>query len=129
MIDNNIEPKHQAMVDMLVKNPVEIKANMSVRMCDLLHATLGIASESGEIVDAVKKHVIYNQPLDKENLIEELGDLEFYMHQLRQELGITRELTLQANYDKLLLRYPNFKYTDAKAKERLDKALAKTKAP
>ena len=46
---------------------------------DLLHMTLGIAGESGELVDAVKKYWVYGKPLNVNNVIEELGDLLFYI--------------------------------------------------
>ena len=49
---------------------------------------VGVSGEAGELLDAVKKAVIYRKPLDLENVIEELGDLEFYMEGLRQGLEI-----------------------------------------
>ena len=64
---------------------------------------------------------IYGKPLDRENVIEELGDLEFYMEGLRQGLGITREETLQANVAKLGARYAAGKYSDKAAIARADK--------
>jgi NTP pyrophosphatase (non-canonical NTP hydrolase) len=45
----------------------------------LLHAQLGIASEAGELADAIKKEYAYEQSLDKENVEEELGDLLWYI--------------------------------------------------
>lgn len=45
----------------------------------LLHAAMGIATEAGEIVDALKKHIFYGKELDLVNLEEELGDLSWYM--------------------------------------------------
>lgn len=96
----------------------------SVIAVELLHAAIGIGSESGEIQDTIKKVCIYGQPLEgkhHENLIEELGDLEFYMQELRSLIGVTREETLLANIAKLEKRYPDG-YSDEKAKERKDKA-------
>ena len=46
-----------------------------------------------------------SQAIDRENVIEELGDLEFYMEGVRQNLGITREETLNHNIQKLSKRY------------------------
>lgn len=69
----------------------------------------------------MKKHVIYNKPLDRENVVEELGDLEFYMEQLRQNVGITREETLAANIAKLEIRYNGLRYSDQAAQQRADK--------
>lgn len=89
--------------------------------CHMWHMASCIPGEAGELFDAVKKHVIYNQPLDRANAVEELGDIEFYIEGLRQCLGITREETLAANIEKLSVRYAGFKYTDAAAKDRADK--------
>lgn len=87
----------------------------------LLHMVVGISGEAGELLDAVKKSVIYRKPLDRENVIEELGDLEFYMEGLRQGLGITRQETIDANIAKLSKRYEGLQYSDKSAQLRADK--------
>ena len=115
---------HAEMVTRLVKSGEEILASLTPAKCNLLHAVLGIAGECGELVDIVKKHCIYNQPLDEgklEHLKEESGDMEFYLEQLRQEIKLTREAILEGNMAKLAKRYEGFKYSDAAAKERADK--------
>jgi len=43
-----------------------------------MHATLGMVTEIGELLDCLKKHIIYGQSLDINNLKEELGDFYFY---------------------------------------------------
>lgn len=92
--------------------------------CDnnLAHMVLGIAGESGEIVDAIKKTVIYDKPLDVDNIIEELGDLEFYMAGMRQLLGLSRVQVLAHNVAKLEKRYKGG-YSDAAAIARADKEI------
>lgn len=112
---------HGLMVSKLAKPGRDILKKVSSDQLDLVHAVLGISGESGELVDAVKKHVIYCKEIDRENIIEELGDLEFYMEQLRQNLGITRKATIKANMVKLAKRYPGYKYTNQRAKDRADK--------
>lgn len=87
---------------------------------DLLHATLGIAGEAGEIVDAVKKHVIYDKPLDIVNIREEIGDVMWYIALMCRTLDMSLEDLFQENIDKLAKRYPE-KYTDELASARLDK--------
>ncbi len=64
---------------------------------------------------------MYRKELDMENVIEELGDLEFFMEGIRQELGITREQCLEHNIKKLSVRYENFVYSNESAHLRLDK--------
>lgn len=45
----------------------------------LLHAALGLTSETGEFVDALKKLYFAGRALDQVNLIEELGDILWYL--------------------------------------------------
>jgi len=112
-----------SMVKVLAKSGESIKTEMTARNANLLHMVIGISGESGELLDSIKKAVIYQKPLDIVNVVEELGDLEFYMEGLRQELGITREETLQATINKLAVRYNGFKYSDKSAQERADKVV------
>ena len=116
---------HAAMVAKLLKPGTDILDNLTPTGCDLIHAVMGIAGEAGELIDAVKKAVIYRKPIDLDNVVEELGDLEFYIEALRQILNISREYTLIKNYDKLeggdKARYKDG-YSDAAAIERKDKS-------
>lgn len=81
---------------------------------DLLHAAMGISTEAGELLDAVKKHLFYGKPLDVVNIQEELGDLYWYMSVLCEWLGCTHEELMERNIDKLKVRYPE-KFTSDKA--------------
>lgn len=87
-----------------------------------MHAAVGIAGESGELLDVAKKHWVYNKPFDRDHAIEEMGDIEFYMEAARKLIGVSRDQVLQANMDKLNKRYPSGIYTDEHAQARLDKA-------
>ena len=120
-MSSNIKLDHSKMVATLVKDPSEIALNMEVREAHLIHMVMGISGEAGELLDAVKKHVIYKKDLDMENVIEELGDLEFYIEGLRQCLHLSRDMILQANVEKLAKRYSSGKYSDQAAKDRADK--------
>lgn len=93
---------------------------MGSETLNVLHAAIGIAGEGGELLDAAKKHWAYNKPLDRANVIEELGDLEFYMTAMRQVLGISRQTVLDTNCAKLAVRYAAG-YSDAAAIARADK--------
>lgn len=86
----------------------------------MVHAAIGVSGEAGEILDAIKKTWVYGQPLDRENLIEELGDIEFYLQALRSLLNVPRGEVLQANMTKLRKRYPTG-YSDKAAQARADK--------
>ena len=105
----------------LAKKGEVIAAELTAEDAHLLHMVVGVSGEAGELLDAVKKAVIYRKPLDLENVIEELGDLEFYMEGLRQGLDITRQETIDANVEKLSKRYEGLIYSDKSAQLRADK--------
>lgn len=46
---------------------------------DLRHTASGLVTEVGEIVDTYKRHWFYKKPLDTKNLIEEIGDVLWYV--------------------------------------------------
>ncbi len=71
----------------------------------LLHGVIGLSTESGELLDALKKHVYYGQPLDEVNLKEEMGDVMWYFAILLRELGLDFENVLDKNIEKLRSRY------------------------
>jgi NTP pyrophosphatase (non-canonical NTP hydrolase) len=87
---------------------------------ELLHCALGLAGEAGEFVDAVKKYLIYNQPIDMDNMDEEAGDLLFYIQMYCNLTQSSIEDLLENNTVKLNKRYPTG-YSDEHAKLRLDK--------
>ncbi len=89
---------------------------------ELCHSAMGAFGEVGELCDAIKRHVIYGKPADRVNIVEELGDLEFYLEDIRTKYSITRQETLQDNADKLAIRYKGLSYSDQAAINRADKA-------
>ena len=112
---------HADMVATLAKDGATIKDEITAGEMHLLHMAVGVSGEAGELLDAVKKAAVYKKPIDRENVVEELGDIEFYLEGLRQELQITREETIAGNIAKLGKRYEGFKYTNEAAQERADK--------
>lgn len=113
---------HPALVDRLAKSGEAILASLTPEKCHLWHMASCVPGEAGELFDAVKKYAIYEKPIDRANVVEELGDLEFYMQGVREALGITREETLVANQMKLRRRYAGGIYSNEAAQERADKA-------
>lgn len=113
---------HQELVAALAKDGETIRSEMTADNAHLIHMIMGMAGEVGELLDAVKKSVIYNKSLDMENVIEELGDIEFYMAGFRDGLEIDRDETLKANITKLKIRYDGMQYSDQSAQNRADKA-------
>jgi NTP pyrophosphatase (non-canonical NTP hydrolase) len=114
------EYAHCRLVSEVRKRGKDILKELKPEVMDLLHMAVGVSGEAGELLDAVKKHAIYNLPLDRDNVIEELGDLEFYLRGIRLNLVITRYECLLSNIKKLRKRYGK-KYSNRAAKERKDK--------
>lgn len=114
---------HPEMVDQLMKPGADVLADLTPESSALVHMALGVMGEAGELADAIKKHAFYRRELDLVNVIEELGDIEFYLQGIRRLLGIDRETTLTANKVKLLgKRYASGVYSNAAAIARADKA-------
>ncbi len=83
----------------------------------LLHACMGMQTETAEFTDALKKSLFYGKTLDTVNLKEELGDLLWYVSIAMDELGTTYEAEMQRVINKLKLRYPE-KFTEEDATNR-----------
>lgn len=83
----------------------------------ILHAVMGMVTEAGELMDAVKKALIYGKPLDFTNLKEENGDSFWYQALLARAAGFTWEECKERNIDKLRARYPE-KFTEDRALNR-----------
>lgn len=77
----NIEQQHTEMVGKLFKDGIAIAETLTYNKIGDLHATLGIVGETGELYFATVND-------DKENVIEELGDLFFYTDRLINSLGL-----------------------------------------
>jgi NTP pyrophosphatase (non-canonical NTP hydrolase) len=119
-MNKTTEEQHKEMVNNLVKSGESIKEELTPLKTSLWHLTPALVIEAAELADAIKKWVIYNKEIDMENVLEELGDIEFYLQAIRANLGIRREDTLQGNLKKLGIRYGD-KYSDEAAQKRADK--------
>lgn len=89
----------------------------------LNHMVLGVAGEAGELVDAIKKHTIYDKELDRTNVVEELGDLAFYMQGIMTPLAITWHEVVNNNVAKLSKRYAKLTFSTQEAQDRADKIM------
>jgi NTP pyrophosphatase (non-canonical NTP hydrolase) len=115
--------KYKLMVSALCKSGKDILKEMTPEDAHVLHMAVGVSGEAGELLDAVKKTAIYRKDLDMKNVVEELGDLEFFMEGLRDALGVTREQCIEANRLKLEKRYYKGEYCNESAQARADKDL------
>jgi NTP pyrophosphatase (non-canonical NTP hydrolase) len=83
----------------------------------LLHAAMGLATESGEFVDQLKKHIFYGKPIDIINIKEETGDVMWYIAVAINVLQTTLDDIMEGNIEKLQKRYPT-KFTEDAALNR-----------
>ncbi len=74
---------------------------------NLDNAGLGLTGESGEVAELIKKHLYQGHELNSEQLIEELGDVLWYITLTAEVLGVGLEDIAQKNIEKLKRRYPN----------------------
>ena len=75
----------------------------------LTTAGVGLAAESGEFLEIVKKMVFQGKPWDehnREHLIIELGDVMWYVAQACMALDISFDEVIEGNIKKLEKRYP-----------------------
>ena len=86
-----------------------------------IHAAMGMAGETGETVDIIKKHVIYGKELDITKVVEECGDVLYYMAVLLDSVGSNIPEAMQKNYEKLSARYYKGTYSNEQAIKRADK--------
>ena len=80
----------------------------------LINALMGLNGEAGEAIDFLKKALFQGHELEKDKLIEELGDNLWYLAEAADTIGVTLEDIANANLLKLLKRYPDgFKEEDS----------------
>ena len=89
---------------------------------NLVHASLGIGGESGEVVDIIKKHFAYGKELDVNKLKEELSDLMWYVSLALGVVGSSFGEIFEMNIKKLSARYPDLKFDADRAINRDDDA-------
>ena len=73
----------------------------------LLNGVMGLCGEAGECIDVVKKHLFQGHPLDRDKLIDEMGDCLWYLATLAAGLGAGLGEIAEGNVAKLRKRYPD----------------------
>lgn len=72
----------------------------------ILNGALGLSGESGEVADVVKKHLFQGHELNKDKIVDELGDVLWYIAIMAKGLGVNMEDIATHNVAKLKKRYP-----------------------
>lgn len=73
----------------------------------LVNGVMGLNGESGEVIDAVKKHLFQGHELDMNKIKEELGDVMWYVAEICESLDFSLDDVLINNIDKLQKRFKN----------------------
>ena len=91
-------------------NEYQKKALLTAGVSDkdklILNGVMGLAGESGECIDMMKKHLFQGHQLDKEKLMDELGDVLWYIAVTAEGLGYRLADIASHNIAKLKKRYP-----------------------
>lgn len=86
---------------------VEHSKNFKMKESDVLAVyALGLAGETGEIIEHIKKY-IRDGELDREALIDELGDQQGYFACLCSYFGISMQEAMDASIKKAIRRKNN----------------------
>lgn len=72
----------------------------------LENGALGLAGEAGEVCDLVKKWMFQGHELERERIVEELGDVLWYIALTARGCGSNLETVARMNIKKLRARYP-----------------------
>ena len=111
----------QKLAKYYVLSPMEAfqRSRRYVENRELIHAAMGLAGESGEVLDLIKKSVNYGSPLNDDKFLEECGDTVHYLARVLEQRGFTIADAQTANLKKLALRFPEG-YSDTAAIDRKD---------
>ena len=82
------------------------KANYENQLEQITCAVMGIAGESGELVELLKKHRYQGHPLDLDELRNEAGDILWYLALLCDGMDTEMGQVAEENIEKLEERYP-----------------------
>jgi len=125
---NKQEPTYAQFVESLCKPGIDILVQMEPKDAHLTHMAMGVAGEAGELLDAIKKSVMYRKPLDRDNVLEECGDILFFIQGIlnhynsTEDDSVTINEVIRMNRLKLSRRYHKGTYSNEQAQERADKA-------
>jgi NTP pyrophosphatase (non-canonical NTP hydrolase) len=89
----------------------------SDRALRLIHGVMGVQTEAGELADTLKKATFYGRPFDRINILEEVGDVLWYLTVICDAAGSSLEIVMNKNIAKLRGRYGD-QFSEEKAVNR-----------
>lgn len=91
------------------ENELTLEGMHTQKLIDAIHGIVGVATEAGELVEALSK-----PSLDEVNIKEEMGDILWYIAVLCKTMNCTFEEIMITNINKLKTRFPErFNETNA----------------
>lgn len=96
----DIDAYQSMAVSTMAKEPDDFRTRLAI-------CGLGLAGESGEVADHIKKYVGHGHDLDVAKVNKECGDLLWYVAVIAHVLGLKLSEITAANIEKLRKRYPN----------------------
>jgi NTP pyrophosphatase (non-canonical NTP hydrolase) len=85
----------------------------------LLNCAIGVSGEAGEMLEIMKKYFFQGHDFDKAKVMEELGDVFFYIAGMCTAMGVSLDDVARNNIEKLLVRYPD-KFSSNDSVKRVD---------
>jgi len=89
------------------KTAREIYSFDDVRHSRIAVASMGLAGETGELIDMLKKWVGHGHELNLSEVEKELGDIIWYVSEIATALELRLADITEKNLDKLAARYPD----------------------
>ena len=99
----NFNPAEKPTVAELIDGLSAINA-WSPADIDVLHGAIGVITEAGEVAEYLLRWAEGN-PFDRVNVLEESGDLSWYIVRSLRGIGVTLDQSNRANIDKLRGRH------------------------
>jgi NTP pyrophosphatase (non-canonical NTP hydrolase) len=81
--------------------------NSPTRTTALITGALGLTGEAGEVADHIKKWYDQGHELQIDKVINELGDVCWYVALMATALDVPLSQVLEQNIEKLRKRFPN----------------------
>ena len=105
----------------LLSRITELELDYDANVPKLLTAALGLAAESGEFTEVVKKIILQGKPYNEDKVFHmkrELGDICWYIAQACMALDTSFDEIIEMNVDKLKKRYPGGEFDVSKSENR-----------
>ena len=112
---------HMPLIDLSLKGKVSFRAGF-VKNIRLAHGAIGLATETGEVLEALFDTIEKGLSADvRENFKEELGDVQWYSTLIADELDWSDAAIKEHNVSKLKKRYSEGSFSGEQAAARADK--------